>query len=79
MMKVDEKGLRSSAAPSAYVSKIRLSPAAMISSKIDTSKDNSTQIVKTKHSDGTTKYQPQDKPLDILSSTEAVHAERKSP
>ena len=75
MMKVDEKGLRSSAAPSAYVGKIRLSPAAMISSKIDTSKDSSTQIVKTKHSDGTTKYQPQDKPLDTLSSTEALHAE----
>jgi len=47
-MKVDEKGLRSSAAPSAYVGKVRLSRAAIISSKTDTSRGNSAQIVKTK-------------------------------
>jgi hypothetical protein len=74
-MKVDEKGLRSSAAPSAYVGKVRLSRAAMISSKTDTSRGNSAQIVKTKRLDGTTKYQPQVKRLDTASSSEALSAE----
>ena len=74
MIKVDEKGLRSSAAPSAYVGRVRLSRAATISSKKDTSLSGFTQITKTKRLDGTDKYQLPQKDI-IEEPSESMQSE----